>query len=119
MHGLAQATDYTRDIKPLLKQRCYACHGALKQEAELRLDTGRSLLRGGDSGRAVVAGDPAASLLLERVASSDETYRMPPEGEPLTVQQVELISDWIRQGASLPGEEQAERDPTDQGAHQL
>ena len=44
------AIDYLRDVKPLLQTRCYACHGALKQQAGLRLDTAVSILRGGESG---------------------------------------------------------------------
>ena len=48
--------DYVRDIKPVLSKRCYACHGALKQKAGLRLDTAAFMKKGGDSGPAVVAG---------------------------------------------------------------
>ncbi|CAK9055239.1 Uncharacterized protein SCF082_LOCUS29893, partial [Durusdinium trenchii] len=51
-------TDYLRDVKPLLKKRCYACHGVLKQEGGLRLDTASAAVAGGDSGSAVTAGDP-------------------------------------------------------------
>ena len=46
----ASHADYSRRVKPLLRQRCYACHGALKQESGLRLDTVQAMLRGGDSG---------------------------------------------------------------------
>ena len=46
----AGGVDYERDIKPMLAARCYACQGALKQEAGLRLDTGSSIRRGGDGG---------------------------------------------------------------------
>src|SRR4051794_26845576 len=44
------AVDYPRHVKPILKQRCYSCHGALKQKDGLRLDTGTSIRRGGKSG---------------------------------------------------------------------
>ena len=54
--------DYLRDIKPILKARCYACHGALKQESGLRLDTGRSIRQGGDSGAAVMPGQARQEL---------------------------------------------------------
>ena len=56
----AGAVDYATQIKPLLKQKCYACHGGLKQKAGLRLDTVQLLLKGGKSGS-------AAKLILERV----------------------------------------------------
>ena len=48
--GAAESADYLREIKPLLKARCYACHGALKQKSDLRLDTGESIRRGGKQG---------------------------------------------------------------------
>jgi hypothetical protein len=51
--GDLHAADYLRDVKPLLQERCWACHGALKQSGKLRLDTGAALLRGGRNGPAV------------------------------------------------------------------
>src|SRR5690606_11829379 len=90
----AAAVDYLRDVKPVLKERCFACHGALKQEAGLRVDTAELLRRGGDSGSALVAGDPEASVLIERVADPDPGSRMPPEGEPLTAAQIEALTQW-------------------------
>ena len=64
---------YLEEIKPLLEARCYACHGALKQESDLRLDTAQAIVKAGilQDGR-----------LLMRVASADLDVRMPPEGEP-------------------------------------
>jgi hypothetical protein len=114
----ADAVDYERDIKPVLSARCYACHGALKQAGSLRLDTGSSIRRGGDSGAAVMAGDPAQSLLLERVSASQASERMPPEGEPLSAAQIELLRAWIRDGAKSPESEQAETDPREHWAFQ-
>lgn len=116
--ALADVTHYERDIKPLLKARCYACHGALKQEAGLRLDTGSSIRRGGDSGAAVMAGQPDESRLLERVSANEATERMPPEGEPLSAAQIELLRAWIRDGAKSPESEQAEADPREHWAFQ-
>jgi hypothetical protein len=107
----AEEADYERDIKPVLQSRCYACHGALKQEGGLRLDTGRSIRQGGDGGAAVIAGKPADSLLLERVSASEPGERMPPEGEPLSAAQIERLRDWIRDGARSPESEAAEADP--------
>ena len=52
----AQKIDYLEQVKPILKARCYSCHGSLKQESGLRLDTGTMARTGGDSGPAVVAG---------------------------------------------------------------
>src|SRR5262245_14280949 len=83
--------DYPRDIKPVLRERCYSCHGALKQKAKLRLDTVPLMTAGGKSGPAISPGDAAASLLLERVAHAEESARMPPEGKPLTADQIALL----------------------------
>ena len=70
--------DYLRDVKPLFKARCYACHGGLKQNAGLRLDTAALVREGGDRGSIVDSG--ASSVLMQRVTAIDEAERMPPEG---------------------------------------
>lgn len=114
----AERVDYHRDIKPILKERCYSCHGALKQESELRLDTGVLLRQGGESGPAVTPGDTDGSLLVDRIIASDESSRMPPEGEPLSAAQIQLISSWIAQGAHSPEDEVAEEDPREHWAFQ-
>ena len=95
-----EPVDYTRQVKPILKGRCYACHGALKHKAGLRLDTGGSIRAGGDSGPALAAGAGDESLLIERVTEADPAERMPPEGPPLTAEQVALLRAWIDQGAA-------------------
>ena len=109
--GAGQPVDYARQIKPLLKDHCYACHGALKQQAKLRLDTVALITKGGKSGPAVKAGDPAGSLLLDRVSDEDESSRIPPEGKPLTPDQISLLKTWIAGGAKGPADEKAEEDP--------
>ncbi len=114
----AEPIDYLREIKPVLKERCFACHGALKQNAGLRLDSGRLIRQGGDSGAAVTPGQADASVLLKRVSTNDASERMPPEGEPLKAEQIERIRVWISQGAASPDDEQPERDPRDHWAFQ-
>lgn len=110
--------DYTSRIKPLLKARCYACHGALKQEGGLRLDTAASAIRGGDSGPAIVPGDVEESLIWLRVSAADESERMPPEGEPLKLEQLEQLRQWISERAVAPVDETPERDPREHWAFQ-
>ncbi len=107
---------YERDVKPLLQARCLACHGALQQQSELRLDTGKFILQGGDSGPAVSPGKPEQSLLLERVSEKDVALRMPPEGEPLTAEEIAILRQWIRDGAHSPAQEVPEADPTEHWA---
>jgi hypothetical protein len=107
----AAPVDYERQIKPVLKARCYSCHGALKQESGLRLDTGSLLRKGGDNGAGLVAKKPDESPILERVTHQDESQRMPPEGKPLSAEQIELIRRWIAEGATSPSDERPEADP--------
>ena len=106
----ADAVDYLRDIKPVLKARCYGCHGALKQKSGLRLDTGALIRKGGDSGSAT-AGPVDKSVLFERLTDSDEDLRMPPEGKPLTADELRKIKAWLAGGARSPKDEQPEEDP--------
>ena len=110
--------DYLTRVKPLLRTRCFACHGGLKQKAGLRVDTVGLMLRGGDSGPAVVKGGAKESLLLDRVSAGDASERMPPEheGEPLTAEQVALLRNWIAAGAPAPSDEKPEADPRDHWA---
>jgi len=97
--------DFTREIRPILEQRCLGCHGEEKQRGSFRLDQGRAALKGGDSGVAIVPGKSAESPLLHRVMGRDGVDRMPPEGEPLTADQVALLARWIDQGAPWPDAE--------------
>jgi hypothetical protein len=106
------ATDYLRDIKPLLQRRCFACHGALKQESELRLDTRDFMRRGGADGSSIEPGEPQASRLIERVSATDPAQRMPPEGAPLTPNEIAALSAWIESGAKAPADEKPQDDPT-------
>ncbi len=113
----AEGVDYLKQVKPLLEARCYSCHGTLKQKGKLRLDTASLAIKGGGSGPAVVAGDPAKSELLGRVSAKGKE-RMPPEheGEPLTGPQVELLRKWIAAGSPHPADETPEADPRDHWA---
>lgn len=109
--------DYAKDIKPQLKARCYACHGALKQKGGLRLDTAAAMRKGGDGGNILAAKD---SILVERVITPDLDERMPPEGEgaPLNAQEAAKLKAWIAAGAPAPADEQAEPDPRSHWAYQ-
>ena len=113
-----EMVDYLRDVKPILGKRCYACHGPLKQEAGLRLDSASSILRGSESGTIVERGDVAASLILE-LLTGEEGTRMPPEGEgsPVPPREIEVIKTWIQQGAPSPDEEEV-LDPRNHWSYQ-
>lgn len=98
----AAHVDFVRDIQPLLRTRCVECHGANKQKAGLRLDGGEAVLRGGDSGPAIVPGKSADSRLIHLVASDDPRKKMPPKGAPLTAVEIGKLRTWIDQGAKWP-----------------
>lgn len=102
---------YETQVKPILRERCFACHGALKQEAGLRLDTLTAMLRGGESGPVISRETPASSPILERITATDVEQRMPPEGLPLTASQVGAIRSWLLAGAEGPADEAPEDDP--------
>lgn len=107
----ASSSLYLRTVKPILARRCVSCHGGLKRKAGLRLDTAEAIRRGGDGGSAVEAGDPEASLLLDRVRQDDLAVRMPPEGEPLKADEITAIRRWIESGAAAPADEPSPVDP--------
>ena len=112
------AADYAKDVKPLLRERCYSCHGALKQKAKLRLDTVELMLKGGEDGAVIERGKPDKSLIVGRVTNSDPEERMPPphEGEPFTAAQVAVLREWIAAGAPAPADEKPETDPKEHWA---
>ena len=117
MAGLA--ADYLHDIKPVLKARCYACHGALKQKAGLRVDTAANIRKGAKGEAVVVLGKPAESELLARLTAHDGEDRMPPEGAPLKPSEITAIREWIAAGAPMPANELAEADPRNHWAFQV
>jgi mono/diheme cytochrome c family protein len=100
----AQSAEFDTHVRPVLASRCVGCHGPQKQRGGLRLDRRADALRGGDSGAAVLPGDPAASPLLARVSSPDPAERMPPTGDPLTSAEVAAVRRWIAAGAVWPAD---------------
>jgi hypothetical protein len=112
----AAPVDYAREVKPLLQERCFACHGSLKQNAKLRLDSGELIRKGGSSGAIVVPGKSAESIFIERISDPDEHSRMPPEGQPLTAEQINMLKSWIDEGAKFPETDKPEPDPRDHWA---
>jgi len=91
--------DFNRDVRPILSDNCFACHGpdAAKREAELRLDVRDDALKQ----KAIVPGKPEASQLIERILSTDAETQMPPPAanKRLTERQKTILKNWIAQGA--------------------
>jgi hypothetical protein len=111
------AGDYEAVLKPLLRERCFSCHGSLQQKAGLRLDTVAGMLRGGKQGPALVRGKAELSAMVQRVSSTDDE-RMPPEheGQPFNADQIAVLTRWIAEGANAPAGELPEPDPRDHWA---
>jgi mono/diheme cytochrome c family protein len=114
--GAEPAVDYRTQVRPILQQRCYACHGALKQQAKLRLDSGSRMRKGGSSGPVLVPGKPDESELLTRVTAKEGDTRMPPEGHPLKPEQIAILKRWVAEGATVPADDKPEADPRDHWA---
>jgi len=104
------AVDYRRQVKTILSKHCWACHGALKQEAGLRLDAAQLIRKGSDDGPVIVAGRVEQSLLWQKVTAKLPD-RMPPEGKPLSAEELATLKAWISQGANSPRTEQPPANP--------
>src|SRR5262249_31032514 len=98
--GDTPAVRYNRDVRPILSNRCFKCHGPDLRKSGLALQTSATAtkkLRSGD--HAIVPGDPGKSALIARVTSADPGERMPSKGDPLTPEQIATLKAWIAQGA--------------------
>ena len=97
------APDFHKQVRPILEVSCIECHGVEKQKGDLRLDTLANLLKGGDSGPAIVPGNIDESILLERIfLPADDDEIMPPENGPLSSNQQDILKRWIITGANWP-----------------
>ncbi|MBL8829922.1 MAG: PSD1 domain-containing protein [Planctomycetaceae bacterium] len=115
-----ETVDYLREVKPLLHEKCGACHGAVRQKSGLRLDAGQFIHRGGEDGAAITPGNAAASTLLKRLTAAAAESLMPPEGEgkPLTADEIDLLRRWIDAGAPFPADEPIPADPREHWSFQ-
>lgn len=105
----ARSKFFETKIRPLLSARCFKCHGSEKQSGGLRVDALSTLLKGGESGAALVAGKPEESLLIEAIRW--ESFEMPPSGK-LPPAEVALLTKWIADGAFWPEHDAVLRNDT-------
>ncbi len=115
---LADASDYTTKIVPLLQEKCVACHGPVKSEAGLRLDAAKLIRQGAASGSVIDPNDPDKSELLQRVTSANLEERMPPSdaGVALKADEIDLLRQWIVAGMPAPEHEEIIASPADHWA---
>lgn len=110
----AAKPDFAKEILPILEKNCFECHAEEKQKGKLRMDTREALLKGGDTGAALVAGKSGESLMIQRVLlPRDNDEAMPPKGDGLTKAQQDLLKAWIDSGAEWPAGTAAKADKPD------
>jgi mono/diheme cytochrome c family protein len=101
--GATASVDFSRDVRPILSENCFKCHGPddAERKGKLRLDTREGALAARKGGAAVLPGKPDESLLIDRLTTDDPESRMPPRktGKQLPPQQVATLRQWIREGA--------------------
>jgi mono/diheme cytochrome c family protein len=95
---------FENKIRPVLAEHCYSCHSAKAEKVKggLLLDTQAATLKGGDTGPAVVPGDPDKSLLIRAVRYADENLKMPPKDKKLAPEQIADLETWVKMGAPDP-----------------
>lgn len=96
--------DFEKEVLPILKKHCIACHNSATKEGKLVLETPQAILKGGESGPAVEAKNSAGSMLLQVAARQSEPFMPPPDNKvnakPLSPQELGIIKLWIDQGAT-------------------
>ena len=106
----SRAVEFTKDIQPILTSRCVQCHSSKNLMGGLRLDSSKGLA-GGLSGKVILPGKSAESLLIKMIGGQIEGKRMPMTGDPLTDEQIAFIRRWIDDGAAWPEDSVATAEP--------
>ena len=96
----AQEDFFEAKVRPVFADNCLECHGAEKQKGGLRLDVRAAMLKGGDTGPAVVPGKPEVSPLIEAIRYEGEV-QMPPK-KKLKAEEIAALTDWVKRGAFWP-----------------
>ncbi|HUG91355.1 MAG TPA: PSD1 and planctomycete cytochrome C domain-containing protein [Planctomycetaceae bacterium] len=97
---------FERKVRPLLAENCWKCHGPNEQKGSLRLDSRDAVLKGGDTGPALVPGRPDESEMILAVSYDPGGYQMPPTGK-LPQEAIETLAEWVRMGAPWPADRAA------------
>jgi hypothetical protein len=96
----SKGIDYNTQVKPILNKKCITCHGGVKREAEFSLLFRQEALAAAESGKkAIIPGDVEHSELIKRINSSDPEERMPYKKDPLTAEEITILTQWIKEGA--------------------
>ncbi len=97
---------YATQVKPVLANNCYRCHGGMNHRGGLNMETRAAMLKGGHDGAALVPGDPARSLLVQLMRhegpANDPMPMPPPPRAKLSDAEIALVERWVRAGAIMP-----------------
>jgi mono/diheme cytochrome c family protein len=95
---------FEKHVRPIFVEHCYKCHSAEAEKLKggLHLDSKDGVLKGGDTGPAIVPGAPDKSLLIKAVRYGDENLQMPPKGKRLSAEQITDLEAWVKMGAPDP-----------------
>lgn len=106
--GAAEIDFFEKRVRPILAERCFACHSAQAKrlQGNLRLDRREAILRGGDLGPAAVSGQPDKSLLIEAVRYDGDAIQMPPTGK-LPAAEIAVLEAWVARGLAFPSPDSA------------
>src|SRR5437660_8304409 len=96
----SRKVDFVKEIKPIFEASCIKCHGRGRTKGDLSIESRDTLLKGGESGPAIVPGKSEESRVIELVAGLDPDSVMPQKGKRLTPEQIGLLRAWIDQGAA-------------------
>ena len=102
--GSVRAADdefFEKQIRPILAGTCFRCHGGDRVGGGLRVDSREALMQGGDTGAALVPGEPDTSLLIQAIRHEGDVPQMPP-GKPLPKESVDALVAWVKSGAHWP-----------------
>ena len=99
----AEPIDFVKQVQPLLETKCVECHNPAKTKGKLLMHTAEGLMKGGEGGNTVVAGQPDKSEMIKRISlPKDDDDFMPPKSEALPAEQVAILKQWIAEGAKWP-----------------
>ncbi len=98
-----RTVDFESSIRPIFERHCFECHSGDQADGDLRLDSKIAMARGGHTGNPILGSTVEDSELLRRIVSEEDGYRMPKQGPALSQPEIDLIRNWIVQGASWTG----------------
>ena len=98
----AAALDFERDVASLIAKHCLECHNARDAKGDLNLTSRAGLQKGGESGQAITAGDPASSYLIERIEAGEMPPAIRGEARKLPAVEIAKLRQWVAAGAAWP-----------------